>query len=124
MRLGRRAPEADDGDRDGEPVTKRLVRAWLAAKLLPIAVRLATWAAWLGAVLAYAAFVTWKVRRLAKRGALDEPMPVGPPTPVSARERGVLAWIRGDETFTATRRGSTTPPERGGAAVGVASRRA
>ena len=82
-----------------EPAAKGFVRLWLAAKLLPIAVRLATWAAWLLAFLAYAGFVAWKVRRLAKRGALDDAAPGGPPTPVSARDDGIFAWVRGDETF-------------------------
>jgi hypothetical protein len=92
-----RRAAGDDDEGVAEPVAKGLVRAWLAAKLLPIAVRLATWAAWLSAMLAYVGFVVWKVRRLTKKGALDAPEPGGPPTPVSAKERGVVAWIRGDE---------------------------
>jgi hypothetical protein len=101
VKRGRGRSDANDDDGGVvEPVAKGFVRAWLAAKLLPIVVRLAAWAAWLGAILAYAGFVAWKVRRMAKRGALDEPTPAGPPTPVSARERGVLAWIRGDETLS------------------------
>ena len=83
--------------RSVETVAKGFVRAWLAEKLLPIAIRVGTWLAWLGAVLAYAGLVAWKVRRLAKRGALDAPDPGGPPTPVSARDRGVAKWIRGNE---------------------------
>jgi len=92
----RRNAEADDGEAL-EPVAKGLVRAWLAAKLLPIAIRVATWLAWLGAALAYVGFVAWKVRRLAKRGALDATDPGDPPTPVSAKDQGVAKWIRGDE---------------------------
>ena len=88
---------ARDDDGVAEPVAKGLVRAWLAAKLLPIAVRLATWAAWLAAMLAYVGFVVWKVRRLTKKGVLDTAERGGPPTPVSAKERGVMAWVRGDE---------------------------
>lgn len=102
MRLRRGAvdDEPEDDERSvAEPVAKGLIRAWLAARLMPIVVRVATWAAWLGAILAYAAFVAWKVRRLTKRGALDEPTPGDPPMPVSARDEGVLAWIRGDERF-------------------------
>jgi len=99
---------ADEGG-TAEPVAKGLVRAWLAAKLLPIAVRIATWAAWLGALLAYAGLVTWRVRRLVRRGALDEPG--GPPTPVSAREHGVRAWIRGDEPLGPLRPSHTAPSD-------------
>jgi len=91
----RSAPVDDEGS--AEPIAKGLFRAWLAAKLLPIAVRIAAWGAWLGAILAYVAFVVWKVRRLTKKGALDAPEPGSPPTPVSAKDRGVRAWIRGDE---------------------------
>lgn len=83
--------------RSVETVAKGFVRAWLAARLLPIAIRIGTWLAWLGVVLAYAGLVAWKVRRLAKRGALDAPDPGGPPTPVSATDRGIAKWIRGDE---------------------------
>ena len=97
MSRARTTPQDDPGV--AEPVAKGFLRAWLAAKLAPIVVRLAAWGAWLGALLAYGAFVAWKVRRLAKRGALDEPAPDGPPTPISAQEHGVLAWVRGDETF-------------------------
>jgi hypothetical protein len=92
----RRSASVDD-EGGVEPIAKGLFRAWLAAKLLPIAVRLAAWGAWLGAILAYGAFVVWKVRRLTKKGALDAPEPGSPPTPVSAKDRGVRAWIRGDE---------------------------
>jgi hypothetical protein len=95
--MTRRRPAEDEGV--AEPAAKGFLRLWLAAKLLPIAVRLATWAAWLLAVLAYAGFVAWMVRRLAKRGVLDEATPGGPPIPVSARDDGILAWVRGDETF-------------------------
>lgn len=84
----------DDDAGVAEPVAKGLLRAWLAAKLLPLFVRLATWAAWLGAVGAYAGFVVWRVRRLVKKGALEDR--AGPPAPVSARERGILAYVRGD----------------------------
>jgi hypothetical protein len=86
-----------DDDGVADPVAKGLIRAWLAAKLTPIVVRLVAWAAWLAAIAGYAGYVTWKVRRLAKKGALDEPTVGGPPTPVSAQEHGVFAWIRGDE---------------------------
>ena len=108
--------EPEDEERSvAEPVAKGLIRAWLAAKLLPIVVRVATWAAGLGAILAYAAFVAWKVRRLTKRGALDGPTSGGPPTPVSARDEGVLAWIRGDERFDVPSIGErdATPPHYG-----------
>ncbi|HSL09821.1 MAG TPA: hypothetical protein VLA82_00700 [Actinomycetota bacterium] len=99
--MTRRDATTDD-DGVAEPIAKGLIRAWLLAKLAPIVVRLATWAAWCGALVGYAGYVAWRVRRLAKKGALDEPTPGGPPTPVSARERGVLAWIRGDEPLVGT----------------------
>jgi hypothetical protein len=95
----------DDGA--AEPIAKGLFRAWLAAKLLPVAVRIAAWAAWLGAILAYVAFVVWKVHRLTKKGTLDAAEPGSPPTPVSARERGVLAWVRGDEPLEVRSASST-----------------
>ena len=107
--MTRRSARPDD-DGVAEPVAKGLVRAWLAAKLLPIAVRLATWAAWLAAMLAYAGFVAWKVRRATKKGALDTPAPGSPPTPVSAKDEGVLAWIRGDEPLGIGTSSSDDPP--------------
>ena len=76
---------------------RAFLRAWLAAKLLPLVVRLAAWAAWVGAFAGYAGYVAWKVRRLVKRGALDAREPGDPPLPVSAKDEGVGRWIRGDE---------------------------
>lgn len=98
----------DDDDGVAEPVAKGLLRAWLAAKLLPLFVRLVTWATWLGAIGAYAGFVIWRVRRLVKKGALEGR--AGPPAPVSARERGLLAYVRGDGIDRSPPEGSTTEP--------------
>ena len=99
--MSRRHGSTED-DSIAEPVAKGFIRAWLAAKLAPIVVRVAAWTAWLAAIAAYAGYVAWKVRRLAKEGTLDEPTTGGPPTPVSAKEHGVFAWIRGNEPTPTT----------------------
>ena len=89
-----------------EPVARGLVRAWFAAKLAPWIVRLSAWAMWLGVIAAYAGYVAWRVRRMVRAGALDGVAETGPealgpgsgvtvhPPSVTARERGVFAWVR------------------------------
>ena len=98
--------ETHENEPTAEPVARGLVRAWFAAKLAPWIVRLSAWAMWLGGIAAYAGYVAWRVRRMVRAGALDGVGETGPealgggsgdampPPSVTARERGVFAWVR------------------------------
>jgi len=79
-----------------EQVTRGLVRTWLALKIMPLAVALTRLLLGLALIASYAVVITWKVRRMIRGGALDdEGSPSAERPSVVAKERGVLAWIRG-----------------------------
>jgi hypothetical protein len=83
--------DTPNGDESDEPVARGLLAAWAAAKFTPWLVRITSWAIRLGVVVAYAAYVAWRVRRAVRAGALDDA--TDRPSEI-AREEGVMAWVR------------------------------
>jgi len=76
------------------------VRTWLALKFMPLVVALTRLLLGLALIASYAAVIAWQVRRMIRGGALDdEGSPAERPS-VVAKERGVLAWIRGSSPLT------------------------
>jgi len=91
--------EADEAPA-AEQITRGLVRTWLALKIMPLVVALTRLLLGLALIASYAVVIAWKVRRMIRGGALDdEGSPAERPS-VVAKERGVLAWIRGSSPLT------------------------
>ena len=81
-----------------ERVARGLVTGWLLAKTMPLIIKVATWLTILLVALAGGALAWWRARRAVLKGALDheresalEPLPSE-----VVRERGLLAWIKGE----------------------------
>jgi hypothetical protein len=75
-----------------------LIWGWILAKTMPLLIRLATYATFLLVAVAGGAVAWWRAKRAVLGGALDdhrehelEPLPSE-----VVRERGLLAWIKGE----------------------------
>jgi hypothetical protein len=90
--------EHDDDADVPEEAARGLVRGWVLAKTMPLMIKLGTYLILLLAVVAGGGLAWWRARRAVRKGALDdqrdsqlEPLPSD-----VVKERGLLAWIRGE----------------------------
>jgi hypothetical protein len=86
-----------------EHVARGLVKTWLAVRILPLVVGLTRLLLWLAAFASYAGVIAWRVRRMVRRGALDDDRSPSSEQPsVVARERGIFVWVRGADPIRPT----------------------
>jgi hypothetical protein len=92
--------EHDDVPEVPEEAARGLIWGWILAKTMPLLIKLGMWLAILLAATGGGALAWWRARRAVLKGALDderesalEPLPSE-----VVRERGLLAWIKGERT--------------------------
>ncbi len=81
-----------------ERAARGLLTGWVAAKTLPWLIRAMSWAAFMLIAALGGALAWWRARRAVLKGALDDrPESELEPLPSEVvRERGLLAWIKGE----------------------------
>jgi hypothetical protein len=90
--------EHEDDSEIPEEAARGLIWGWIFAKTMPLLIRLGAWLLLLLGALAGGGVAWWRARRAVLKGALDdqreselEPLPSD-----VVRERGLLAWIKGE----------------------------
>jgi hypothetical protein len=90
--------EHDDDSEVPEEAARGLIWGWILAKTMPLLIKLTAYLGLLLAALGGGALAWWRARRAVLKGALDdqreselEPLPSD-----VVRERGLLAWIKGE----------------------------
>jgi hypothetical protein len=88
----------DEEPEVSERAARGLLTGWLLAKTMPLIIKLAALLTILLVTVAGGALAWWRARRAVLKGALDdqreselEPLPSE-----VVRERGLLAWIKGE----------------------------
>jgi hypothetical protein len=90
--------EHDDDAEVPEEAARGLIWGWILAKTMPFLIKLATYLTLLLVAAGGGLLAWWRARRMVVKGALDdhrdselEPLPSD-----VVRERGLLAWIKGE----------------------------